>query len=65
MAFTQDDLDKLDAAIAAGRGVRQVSFSDQTTSFSSIDEMLKLRSVMKREVEGQSSYRLAVTKKGT
>lgn len=65
MAFSQSDLDKLDAAIADGRGVRQISFQDQSLTFNSVADMLKLRSVIKREVDSTPNYRLAVTDKGT
>lgn len=68
MAFSQSDLDALDAAIAAGRGARQITFNDgQTVAFNSIAEMLSLRAIMKREIDETSSpaYRLAVTSKGT
>ncbi len=66
MAFVQDDLDKLDRAIADGRGARQMTFSDHSVTFNSIDEMLKLRGVMRREInETTRTYRLAVTSKGT
>ena len=67
MAWTEDDLNKLEAAIAAGRGVRQMSFSDQTIVFHPVDEMLKLRAAMKHELYGATTsrnYRLASTSKG-
>lgn len=66
MAFTQDDLDKLERAISDGRGARSMSFSDHSVTFNSINDMLKLRGVMQREIDGSTStYRLAVTSKGT
>lgn len=67
MGWTQADIDALDKAIADGRGARQISFNDQTLQLNSIEEMLQLRAVMKREVDPSSSpaYRLAVTRKGT
>ena len=65
MAFTQADVDALDQAIADGRGVRSMTFSDQTVSFNSISDMLKLRSIMKREVDSAPTYGFAATDKGT
>lgn len=67
MAFTQADVDLLDAAIVAGRGARTMAFSDQTVTFHSVDEMLRLRSVMLQEVTqtaGRVSTRLAAFSKG-
>ncbi len=66
MAWTQADLDALEAAIADGRGAKQISFQDQTVQFGSVSEMLALRATMKREVDTTATnYRLAVTRKGT
>ncbi len=66
MAFVQADLDKLDRAIADGRGARQIAFENQSVTFDSIDEMRKRRAMMKREIDGTvRTYRLAVTRKGT
>lgn len=65
MAFTQADLDKLDRAIADGRGARQISFADQTIVFHSVSDMLKLRSLIKRQVDTALTHRLAVVSKGT
>jgi hypothetical protein len=68
MAFTQADLDALDAAIVAGRGARSITFSDQTVVFNSIREMLELRAVMQNEIAGTAgtprNYRLGATSKG-
>lgn len=68
MAWTQADVDTLKGAITAGRGVRSITFADQSVTFHSIDEMLKLLAVMQQEVGAQSSqprhYRLAATSKG-
>lgn len=50
MAFTQTHLDQLDAAIAAGRGARTITFGDQTITFHDIDQMLALRAQMQREL---------------
>lgn len=68
MAWTQTDLDKLDSAIADGRGARQISFGDQSVTFHDIDQMLKLRAEMRREIAVAANptrhYRLAATRKG-
>lgn len=65
MAWTQSDLDTIDAAIASGRGARRITFADQTIEFHSVAEMLRLRATIKREVESARTHRLAVTSKGT
>ena len=65
MAFTQADIDALDQAIADGRGARSITFADQTVSFESVDDMIKRRALMKREVDSTPTYRLAATSKGT
>lgn len=68
MAWTQSDIDALKAAIAAGRGARTISFGDQSITFNSIDDMLKLLSVMQADVAaasgGGSRTRFAATSKG-
>lgn len=67
MAWTQADLDKLDAALANGSAVQTIAFADQSFTFRSIDEMLKLRAVMAQALNaaaGGSAYRLAATSKG-
>ena len=65
MAFTQADLDKLDRAIVDGRGARSITFSDQSVTFHTVDDMLRLRSLIKRDVDSAPTHRLAVTSKGT
>jgi hypothetical protein len=68
MPFTQADADALRAAIADGRGARSITFGDQSVTFSSIDEMLKLLSVMQADVSATAGtstrMRLAATSKG-
>lgn len=68
MPFTQADADALRAAIADGRGARSITFGDQSIVFSSIDEMLKLLSVMQADVRAtagtQTRTRFAATRKG-
>jgi hypothetical protein len=63
MAFTQADVDALKAAIVAGKGAREITFSDQSVTFHTVDEMLKLLAVMQREVTGGSRTRYAATSK--
>jgi hypothetical protein len=50
MAWTQSDVDNLKQAIADGRGARSITFENQTVTFGSVDEMLKLLSVMQAAV---------------
>ena len=67
MAWTQADIDLLKTAIVERRGARTITFSDQSVSFDSIDDMLKLLSVMQQEVAttaGHSRTRYAATRKG-
>lgn len=65
MAWTQADLDKLNTAIANGSIMQSISFADQTFTFRSLEEMLRLRAAMVTEVNaGKSARRLAVTSKG-
>jgi hypothetical protein len=68
MAWTQSDVDTLKAAIAAGRGARSITFADQTVTFHSIDEMLKLLAVMQADATATATSRtrtrLAATSKG-
>lgn len=67
MAWTADDITTLQQAILAGKGARTITFGDQSIEFHSIDDMLKLLSVMKQEVlagSGGSRTRYAATSKG-
>jgi hypothetical protein len=64
MAFTQADIDTLQQAILDRKGARQITFSDQTIAFDSIDDMLKLLSVMKSQLAGTSRTRYAAVTKG-
>lgn len=48
MAFTQNDVDALDAAIKAG--VRKVKYDNEEVEYHSLDEMLRLRATMRNEV---------------
>jgi hypothetical protein len=53
MAWTQSDLDALDAAIK--KGVRSVSYQSGRVDYHSLDDMLKLRALMAGEVNGTST----------
>ncbi len=69
MTWTQADLDKLDAAIAAGGVMQSMTFAGgDSFTFRTIDEMLKLRSVMQQALNAaagtSTAYRLAATSKG-
>lgn len=64
MAWTQADIDVLKQAILDRKGAKSVTFSDQSVTFDSIDDMLKLLSVMQQEVVGTSRTRYAATSKG-
>ena len=50
MAWTQTQLDALDEAIATG--ARTVTVDGKTVTYGSVGEMLRLRKVMSREVNG-------------
>jgi hypothetical protein len=49
VSWTQSDLDALELAIKGGK--RHVQFADRSVTFHSLDELLKLRSVMKDQIE--------------
>lgn len=49
MAYTQQDLDALNEAIAMG--VQSVRYSDRTVNFHSLDEMLRLKNLMQAEID--------------
>jgi len=65
MAFTQADIDALKQAILDRKGAKTITFNDRSVTFDTIDEMLKLLSVMQAEVSGGSRTRYAITSKGT
>lgn len=67
MAYSQADLDALDAEIAKVRVAKSITFGDQSTTFRDLDEMLKLRAVMAQSIAtaaGTSKTRYAATSKG-
>jgi len=52
MAFTQTDLDALDAA--RKQGARRVRFQDREFEFDSVDDYLKLRNLILNDIAQQS-----------
>jgi len=48
MAFTTEQLEKLEAAIA--RGVRTVSYNGESVTYNSLSEMQNLRAQMRAEL---------------
>lgn len=64
-AWTQADIDKLKTAIADGAAIQSLTFANQTYQFRSLEEMLKLLSVMQAEVtSGGRARRYAAFSKG-
>ena len=53
MAWTQADLDALEASIKGG--VRTVSYADRSVTYHSLNEMLKLRMVMQESVSAATA----------
>ena len=50
MAYTQSDLDKLEAAMA--EGALRVKYKDKEIEYRSLAQMERLRDTMKREISG-------------
>ncbi|MEW8253754.1 MAG: hypothetical protein AB2747_05330 [Candidatus Thiodiazotropha taylori] len=53
MAYTQTDLDRIEAAIATGQ--LSVSFRDKTVTYRSIDDLIKVKREIKASLAGASS----------
>jgi len=68
MPFTSTDAENLRRAIADGRGARSMTFDNQTVTFNSLDEMIKLLAIMEADAANAAgtrrSYRVATTRKG-
>jgi hypothetical protein len=67
MAYTQADIDALDAEISKVRAVKSLAFGDQSTVFRDLDELLRMRAVMVAQIAataGISRTRYASTRKG-
>ncbi|MEM9378425.1 MAG: hypothetical protein AAGB93_00650 [Planctomycetota bacterium] len=52
MAWTQDDLDRINRAISNGR--LSVQYEDRRVQYRSLQEMLQIRQLMRDELEGSS-----------
>lgn len=52
MAFTQSQLDALDAAIA--EGVLVVKYADKEVTYRSLNDMLRIRELMAKDVLGKT-----------
>lgn len=63
--FTQAQLDRYLDLMAKGAGVTGVTFEDQALSLASVEDQLKMRAAMKRDVNTPVTHRFAVTSKGT
>jgi hypothetical protein len=50
MAYTQEDLDNIKAAISSGE--RRVRLADKEVEYRTIDEMLKVKSLIENELRG-------------
>lgn len=59
MAFTQSDLDAIDAAIASGE--LTVSHNGRTVTYRSMDDLIKARDRIGNAIAGQSGSRRGVT----
>lgn len=64
MAYTQADLDALDAEIATIRIVEATTMADQSTKFRSLGEIYAERDRIARLIAGGSRTRYAATRKG-
>lgn len=67
MPYTQADLDALDAEIKQVQSVQSTTFADQSVTFRSLDELMRLRAIMAQSVAvaaGASRTRYASTSKG-
>lgn len=62
--FTADDLSAINAAIKSGE--LSVRIGDQQVTYRSLDEMLKVRSLIRQDLglSANSSYRYAGTRRG-
>lgn len=54
MAFTSDDLDAIETAIKSGQ--LSVAYRDRNVTYRSLDEMLKIRDMIRDEVGSRSSF---------
>jgi hypothetical protein len=64
MAYTQADLDAIDAEIATIRTVKATTTGDQSTTFRDLDELYRERERIARAITGGSRTRYASVSKG-
>lgn len=66
MTYTQADLDTIDQAIKDFhlKGVAQITFGDQSTTFRSIDDLLKMRAFVANALASTRKHRVAASRKG-
>lgn len=67
MPFTAADIETLKQAILDRKGARSITFSDQSVTFDSIDDMRKLLAMMEADITATtitSRTRYAATSKG-
>lgn len=66
--WTQADLDKIDAAIAAGGALQRLRFADTEIEFRSVAEMMQVRATIAAALAAAqgpyNKHRLAATSKG-
>lgn len=62
MAWTADDLARVETAIA--RGERQIIFRDRSVVFKSTEELLKARQAIKAALAGRAKQTLLVASRG-
>ncbi len=65
MAWKQEDLERIERAIADSGGIQELRFSDQAAKFYSVAELRELREMIRREVKPRQTHRLAIVSKGT
>lgn len=64
MAYTQADLDAIDAEIATIRTVKATTFGDQGMTFRDLNELYKERERIARAIASVPRTRYAATSKG-
>jgi hypothetical protein len=58
LAFTQSDLDAIEAAIKSG--TFEVQFADRKVRYRTLDEMMRIRDLIKADVTPSSAVRRVV-----
>ena len=53
MAYTQADLDRIEAAIATG--TMRITHNGKTTEFRSLDDMIRVRDMIRKSVKGPNA----------